>query len=96
MIAVIAKVALKPGMMAEFLASNHEMILPTKKEEGCLSYQVFQDMQDPEVCYVIEKWESEAALQKHMASSPHFKKYMALFPGMIDKRPEVFKGTLLI
>jgi quinol monooxygenase YgiN len=42
---------------------------PTRKEEGCLRYDLFQDVSDPLKFTFIEEWTSPAALEAHSKSA---------------------------
>ncbi len=44
-------------------------VAPTRLEEGCLRYDLFQDVSDPQKFTFIEEWESPAALEKHSQSA---------------------------
>ena len=44
------------------------MIKPIGKEKGCLSYDIFCEMEDENVYSLIEKWESRRDLNRHIAS----------------------------
>ncbi|BDC48052.1 hypothetical protein F183_A03680 [Bryobacterales bacterium F-183] len=42
---------------------------PTRAEDGCLRYDLFQDISDPLKFTFIEEWTTEAALDKHGQSA---------------------------
>ena len=44
------------------------MIEPTLQEKGCLSYQVFQDIDDENVFSLIKDWKTREDLNRHMRS----------------------------
>jgi quinol monooxygenase YgiN len=44
------------------------MIEPVGKEKGCLSYDVFCDMEDNQVFSLIEEWETREDLDRHIRS----------------------------
>ena len=50
----------------------------TKKEEGCLIYEVFQTKSNPVEFIVIDSWESEEALNKHY-ETPHYSHFINNF-----------------
>ncbi|MBI2686044.1 MAG: antibiotic biosynthesis monooxygenase [Acidobacteria bacterium] len=54
------------GVVREALESFVE---PTRKEEGCLRYDLFQDVSDPLKFTFIEEWASPAALERHSQSA---------------------------
>jgi quinol monooxygenase YgiN len=46
------------------------LIEPTRKEKGCISYELFQDSSNPGRFTFIEEWESREHLDVHL-KSPH-------------------------
>ena len=46
------------------------MIEATRKEDGCFEYAFSQDLADPELFRIVERWRDEAALGAHFAT-PH-------------------------
>src|SRR5688572_17126543 len=45
------------------------LVEPTRKEEGCLRCDLFQDVSDPLKFTFIEEWSSPAALEAHSKSA---------------------------
>ena len=43
------------------------LLEPTRREQGCLRYDLMQSRTDPEAFVFIEEWEDEAALQSHLS-----------------------------
>lgn len=67
------------------LASN--VIEQTRKEPGCLRYDLFQDAEDPNVFLFIEEYKDEEAFQMHR-NMP----YMAPFRAEREKLLDKFTG----
>jgi quinol monooxygenase YgiN len=65
-----------PGESAKFHAAARKMAEETRKESGCLEYAFSQDLMDPDLVRVIERWEGEAALTAHFAT-PHMAAFNA-------------------
>ena len=61
--------------LKELLKSTIE---ETKKEEGCLMYEVFQTKSNPVEFIVIDSWDSEEALNKHY-ETPHYSNFINKF-----------------
>lgn len=61
--------------LKELLKSTIE---ETKKEEGCLMYEVFQTKSNPVEFIVIDSWESEEALNKHYETA-HYSNFINNF-----------------
>lgn len=70
MIIVLAKLSVKPEKKAELLAMAKDVMAATRKEEGCVSYVLFDNPHDAGGCMFVEEWTDKAALKKH-STSPH-------------------------
>lgn len=71
MIKVVAKSIVKDDKIEEFKSYAEELASETRKEEGCISYQLFQDVNNSKILTFIEEWESLDSLQNHMKTK-HF------------------------
>ena len=74
MIFVISTVHLKPGALEACLAAARPCIAGTVKEDGCISYDVHTSVTDPDKIVFVERWESRAHLDAHMAT-PHMARW---------------------
>jgi len=54
------------------------MVEPSKKEDGCIFYDIFQYENKPEKFMAVESWRDEAALDGHKASA-HYKVYKSSY-----------------
>ena len=63
----------KRDCIEELKALLKSTIEETKKEEGCLIYEVFQTKSNPVEFIVIDSWESEETLNKHWQYHPQIK-----------------------
>ncbi len=70
MIYVIASLRIRPGTLAEVIAAATPCLTATRKEAGCLSYDLSVDVADPQALVFVERWESRAALAAHF-EAPH-------------------------
>ena len=68
---VIARSMARKGSEEELRALLQDMLVPTRAEQGCKSYELYESDSTGRF-YFDETWKSEAALDKHIAS-PHFK-----------------------
>ncbi len=73
MIKVIAKHFIEGDKIKEFLESASELVETSRKENGCVSYELYQDISDPSVMTIMEEWKNKTALNEHINSGP-FKK----------------------
>lgn len=58
-----------PEKQKEVMQTLVSMIEPTGKEKGCLSYEVFSDIEDRNVFSLIEEWETRDDLNRHLRSN---------------------------
>jgi quinol monooxygenase YgiN len=66
---VILRLAAKPDKVEELKAILTSLVAPTRKEAGCLSYEIFQNRADPCDFTFVEEWASDAALDAHWATA---------------------------
>jgi quinol monooxygenase YgiN len=67
-VCVIAQFKVKPEHAAEFQRrALDEMVAPTQAEPGCISYALWQDRDEPGRFAMVEEWESQADLDRHLA-----------------------------
>ena len=68
--------------MKELLST---MVIPSKAEEGCLFYEIFQYENDKKKFMAVETWRDEEALDGHKASA-HYAVYKSSYePYCMDK-----------
>jgi len=67
-IRVIANFAVRSEHVDEFVRVAREtLVAPTRREPGCLQYDLWQDAADSTRFAMVETWESAAALDAHLA-----------------------------
>ncbi len=73
MLTVIAKGLFHEYDLQNVIALYQELISETKKEKGCLSYELYQDIDNPCILTMLEAWENKASLDAHTVSA-HFQR----------------------
>ena len=64
---VVARFQIQPERVDEFKAEAvARLVEPTRREPGCLAYDLCQDRDDPTIFAMIEEWESQEALDTHL------------------------------
>lgn len=67
-IRVVARFAAKPGhedTVAEILSA---LVDPTRAEDGCVTYDLIHNSEDPTDFTFLEEWTSREALDRHLAT----------------------------
>ena len=68
MIIVIMKMKAQPEKCLELKQTLLALSEPTRKEKGCVSHSVFQDIENEYSLSLIQAWESRADLDDHLRS----------------------------
>ena len=66
---VVAHLYAAPGNEEYVREVLQGFVEPTRKEEGCLRYDLFADVSDPTRFTFIEEWTSTEALEAHSRSA---------------------------
>ncbi len=88
MVKVIAKFFVKADKIEEFLKLANELVEKTRNEEGCVNYNLLQDVKNKQTLIMVEEWESAEVLNKHM-SSAHFTSIIPKIGVLADKKEEI-------
>ncbi|SMC67987.1 putative quinol monooxygenase [Novosphingobium sp. B1] len=65
MIIVMGTVRVPVENIAAIRPMMAKVIAATLAEDGCMAYAYSQDLLDPELIHIAEKWRDKAALQAH-------------------------------
>ncbi|MBP2034035.1 quinol monooxygenase YgiN [Clostridium algifaecis] len=82
MIKVVARNFAQQDKLNEIIELYKELVELTRKEKGCIKYELYQDENNPSVLTMIEEWENKKALEDHFKAEhfvrivPKVKKYM--------------------
>jgi quinol monooxygenase YgiN len=94
MIKVIAKITIKENMINDFTRGALELVTESKKESGCITYQLFQDVNIKNEFTFIEEWLTPEALHNHM-NSKHFQDIMPKLSALSEKELDISVCTLV-
>lgn len=94
-IKVIAKMTIKEEMAEAFVSGASELVAETRREPGCISYQLFRDVNMKKEFTFIEEWATPESLQSHMKSK-HFQEIMPRLGKFQEKDMELSVCTLVI
>lgn len=80
MLIVLAKAKLGAGAAEALAGPIADMVAASNAEDGCIAYAFAQDMGDPHILHIVEKWQDEAALAAHFAA-PHMAAFQRAIAG---------------
>ncbi len=81
---LVYQVQIKPEFKDEIIKIFDTMVSETRKEKGCIMYDLYQNQEDPNNLILIEKWATQEDLDNH-SNSDHFKQYIESSDGKYEK-----------
>ena len=82
MLTVIATIIAKPDRIADVRRELEKLVAATRKEHGCINYDLHVDLNDPRRFVFYENWTDKPALDAH-AASRHMKAWGNVREAMI-------------
>ena len=74
LLTVVAEMQAKPGKEDALRRAVLALIEPTRREDGCVQYDLHVHSSDPSRFVFYENWTSQAHLDRH-AASPHIQEF---------------------
>jgi len=85
---VVARIVARPDNVDDVRSYLTELIEPTRKEPGCVSYELLQNRSDPTDFTFVEEWESDGALEAHL-NTAHIRNAIASLAGLLAAAPDI-------
>ena len=85
---VVARIRALPGHERQVKAALLALIPPTRRERGCLNYDLHQSTEDPALFMFHENWESRAHLDAHL-QQPHLDAFEKQTAGRLAEPVEI-------
>ncbi|MSX01804.1 MAG: antibiotic biosynthesis monooxygenase [Actinobacteria bacterium] len=87
-ILVVATIKVNDGEADTAIAGLTPIIEKVHEQEGCLSYALHRDINDPNTLVFVERWESQDALNQHV-QQPHMAELGALAASIAAEPPQI-------
>ena len=91
---IIARIKAKPDKVEETREMLSRLVEPTRREAGCLGYELLQNRDDPTEFTFVEEWRDEAALAEHFGTE-HIKAGLQKFPELSAEPLDLRKYSLV-
>ncbi len=65
-VTVVAQIKAKPGKEAEVRRELMSLVAPSRRDPGCLNYDLHQAADNPALFMFHENWTSQALLDQHL------------------------------
>ncbi len=83
LLTVIAYMRAAAGKRDELRQALEALIEPTSQEKGYVNYDLHQSLEDPDLFFFYENWESGEDLDAHLAA-PHLRDFATRIPDLLD------------
>jgi quinol monooxygenase YgiN len=85
---VIAQIKAKPGTEHEVRRELLSLIAPSRKDAGCLNYDLHQALDNPALFVFHENWTSKAHLDRHL-QKPDLQAVLARVGQLVAEPPQI-------
>ncbi len=92
---VVAHIRAKKDTQDKMLALLSAFVEPTRREPGCLRYQLYRNKSDPQDFTFVEEWKSEDALEKHL-QMPYLRSGLSALEDLVETSPVILRYRLVL
>jgi quinol monooxygenase YgiN len=87
-IVLIARLKVKADKIEQAKAAALAIVEPSRKEAGCLNYDIHQSIEDETMFFWHETWVNKAAVDEHFAT-PFFQEFFAVVGEVTAEPPQI-------
>lgn len=88
---IICKLRAKDEHIEEVKKLLNEYVEPSRQEEGCLYYHIFQDRNDANAFFILDGWKDMEAVNEHV-KHPNVIRVNALIEPLLDGKQRLTWG----
>ncbi|MFN3324950.1 MAG: putative quinol monooxygenase [Bryobacteraceae bacterium] len=92
LLTVVADLVAKPGKEEDLKRQLLALVDPTRREEGCVQYDLHQSTDEPARFVFYENWTSRGALDRHLQSA-HITAFRQLATELLAEPPRILTYT---
>ena len=85
---VVAQIKAKPGKEDQVRQELLSLVAPSRKDAGCLNYDLHQALDNSALFLFHENWTSEALLEQHL-QKPDLQAVLARLGQMVVESPQI-------
>jgi len=91
---VVARLRAKPGQETQLRHQLQRLVMPTRAEPGCITYELNESKSELGLFLFYEVWKSDADLEKHFQTS-HMKAVGKALPELLAEPMDLSKWEKL-
>jgi len=85
---VIARVKARRGKETEVLKELQSLVGPSRKDPGCINYDLHHSQEDPSSFLFHENWASREQLDRHLAK-PDLQAVLSRISALVAEAPQI-------
>jgi quinol monooxygenase YgiN len=89
---VTLKMIVQPERRNDLLGTMRGMLEPARVERGCLSYRLYEDVENRNAFVLLEEWATQEDLERHI-SKDNQRRLLALMD-LLSEKPELRFNTV--
>lgn len=93
-VTVVAYIFARAGEENRVRNALLHLVEETRKEKGCINYDLHESVEDARRFVMYENWESDADLDAH-SKSPHLREFGRTMGPFLERSTEVTKWNML-
>jgi quinol monooxygenase YgiN len=83
----------QPKRRSDLLETIRGMLEPARVERGCLSYRLYEDVEDRNTFVLLEEWATQKDLESHIRTDNQ-RRLLALMDLLSEQQPELRFNTV--
>lgn len=88
---IVALFRFKESDLIDAIELLKKLANATRKEEGCLQYDIIEDRENKGVFFIVELWETDEHHFKH-STTEHLQDFKLQAAPILEQKTEVYKG----
>ena len=86
------RMVVRPERRSDLLETMRGMLEPARVERGCLSYRLYEDVEDKNTFVLLEEWATQEDIERHLRTDNQ-RRLLALMD-FLSKQPELRFNTV--
>jgi quinol monooxygenase YgiN len=86
------RMIVRPERRSDLLETMRGMLEPARVERGCLSYRLYEDIENRNTFVLLEEWATQEDLERHI-SKDNQRRILALMD-LLSEQPELWFNTV--
>ena len=91
---IIARISSTIGAAPQLQEILRDLVDPSRKEAACLSYELYQDDENPTDFITVERWADDSAAEAHLGT-PHVATAITRASSLLSQPPLIHRFTQL-